>query len=128
MRKFRQIIKVFCFSLLLLNFQCDKDDIHVNSCDDIVIVDNDIYTTIESDFFTIASAVIEEDCLKVSIFASGCDPDNWELTLVDSENIAESMPPQRFLKLSVITNEACLAVFGKTESFDLKALRIEGTS
>lgn len=36
------------------------------------------------------------------------------------------MPPQRFLKLTVITNEACLAVFDKTESFDLKALRIEG--
>lgn len=126
MRILRQILKFFCFGLLVLNFQCDEDDVNINLCDGYVILDNQTYATAESDFYTFLTATIEDDCLEVSISASGCNANNWELTLVDSENIAESMPPQRFLKLTVITNEACLAVFDKTESFDLKALRIEG--
>lgn len=126
MKKLRIIVSLVCFSLLLLNFQCDEDDVKINPCDEYVILDNQTYATAESDFYAVLTATIEADCLEVSISASGCDPNNWELTLVDSENIAESMPPQRFLKLSLITNEACLAVFDKTESFDLKALRIDG--
>ena len=44
------------------------------------------------------------------------------------ENIAESFPPQRYLKLNLYNNEVCLAVFTKEESFDLTALRVEGTN
>lgn len=128
MRKLRQIMKLFSFGLLLLNFQCDEDDAPLHPCDVIVIVDNETYATAESDFYSVLNATIEEDCLEVSISTSGCDPDSWELALVDSENIAESMPPQRFLKLTITTNQDCLAVFGKTESFNLKALRIEGVN
>ncbi len=114
------------FCLLLMNFQCDDDDnVQLSTCDAALVLDNSTYQTIESDFYTLANAEIEGDCLNVNISASGCDASTWVLTLVDSEDIAESMPPQRYLKLALANNEACLAVFNKEQSFDLTRLKID---
>lgn len=123
--------KIMTYSFLclcLMNMQCNDDDITVTPCGTDVIVDNDIYEIAESDYYTIGDIVINDDCLTVTISASGCDPNNWEMTLIDSEAIAESMPPQRYLKLTTYTNEACLAVFNKEETFDLRPLRLDGVN
>ena len=112
--KYGKFIILLLFCTLLMNFQCDDDDVVQTSlCDDTVLLDNSAYQT-------------SEDCLKVNISSSGCDGSTWELTLIDSEDIAESMPPQRYLKLILVNNEACLAVFNKEQSFDISTLRIEG--
>ncbi len=117
------------FCLLLMNFQCDEDDaIQLSICDVEVVIDNSTYQTIESDFYTLVNAEIEGDCLNVNISASGCDGGTWVLTLVGSEDIAEAMPPQRYLKLALANNEACLAVFNKEQSFDLTGLKIDGAN
>ena len=117
------------FCLLLMNFQCDEDDaIQLSTCGVAVVLDNSAYQTIESDFYTLTSAEIDGDCLRVNISSSGCDASTWVLTLVDSEDIAESMPPQRYLKLALANNEACLAVFNKVQSFDLAVLKIDGVN
>ena len=127
--KFSKIIVVTMFSLLLMNFQCDdEDDVQLSTCDFAVVLDNSIYETIESDFYSLTTAEIDGDCLNVNISASGCDGSTWVLTLVDSEDIAESMPPQRYLKLALANNEVCLAVFNKEQSFDLTGLKIAGVS
>ena len=117
------------FSLLFMNLQCDdEDDDKLSTCDVAVVQDNSIYETIESDFHSLTTAEIDGDCLSVNISASGCDGTNWVLTLVDSEDIAESIPPQRYLKLALANNEVCLAVFNKEQSFDLTGLKIDGVS
>ena len=125
--RFNRIIVLSLFCLLLMNFQCDDDDdVQLSMCDATVIVDNLAYQTTESSFYSLVSAEIVGDCLRVNISSSGCNGSSWILTLVDSEDIAESIPPQRYLKLLLANNEACLAVFNKEQSFDLTALRIEG--
>ncbi len=127
--KSSKIIILFLFCMLLMNFQCDDDDdTPLSMCDATVVVDNSAYQTAETSFYSLASGEIEGDCLSVNIAASGCSGSSWVLTLVDSEDIAESMPPQRYLKLSLFNNEACLAVFNKEQSFDLTLLRIEGVN
>ncbi|WP_296383794.1 hypothetical protein [Winogradskyella sp.] len=124
--KFNKIVIFSMLCLLLMNFQCDDDDIQASLCDATVVVDSSTYQTIESAFYTLMSAEISDDCLYTNISSSGCDGSTWVLTLVDSEDIAESMPPQRYLKLALANNEACLAVFNKEQSFDLTPLRIDG--
>jgi len=71
------------------------------------------------------SAEVNGDCLNISISASGCSGETWVLELIDSEGVMESLPPQRNLKLILTNSEACLAVFTKTQSFDLTQLRVE---
>ncbi|NRA91407.1 MAG: hypothetical protein HRU26_01765 [Psychroserpens sp.] len=60
--------------------------------------------------------------------ASGCDGDTWSLILVDSGNVAESFPPQRFLKLIFSNEEECLAAITQSRIFNLANLRVEGTN
>ena len=105
--------------------QCDEDDVVLSNCDTNVILDNALYDSAESAFYTVISAEVDGDCLLVNISSSGCDGNTWVFTLIDSEDVAESMPPQRFLKLELENNEACLAVFSKEQSFDLSALRVD---
>jgi hypothetical protein len=127
--KFSKIIVFSIFSLLFMNFQCDdEDDVQLRICDVAVVLDNSIYEIIESDFYSLTISEIEGDCLNVNISASGCDGSTWVLTLVDSEGIAVSRPPQRYLKLALANNEVCLAVFNKEQSSDLTELKITGVN
>jgi hypothetical protein len=125
----KKIIALLTLCLLLMNFQCNEDDnLLASQCDDTVIVDNSVYQSAETSFYTVANSVINGDCLEVNIASSGCGGETWVLTLIDSGDIAESMPPQRYLKLSLFNEESCLAVFNKEQSFDLTSLRIEGAN
>ncbi len=114
--------------MLLMNFQCDDDDTVVIPCGTEVMIDSATYESAESSYFGVLNVSLNNDCLMVHITSSGCDASSWELTLIDSENIAESMPPQRYMKLTLNNNEACLAVFEKEETFDLTSLQVEGTN
>ena len=117
------------FCLLLMNFQCNEDDNEPTLlCDEFVVVDNSTYQAITSDFYDISAIEVDTDCLRVHISASGCDSNSWVLTLVDSEDIIETLPPQRLLKLALENNEVCLAVFTKAQSFNLTQLRIDGVN
>ncbi|WP_439152846.1 hypothetical protein [Winogradskyella sp.] len=126
--KLKQFFKVLFCALLVLNMQCDEDDVIPLSdiCDELIVTSNTEYENLESDFYSLDSAEIIDDCLVIAVSASGCDGNSWLFTLVDSGDIAESMPPQRNLKFGLTNNEACLAVFSREMSFDLRSLQIEG--
>ncbi|WP_179321200.1 hypothetical protein [Winogradskyella helgolandensis] len=126
--KFRKILSLLLLCMLLMNFQCDDDDTVVIPCGLEVITDSTTYESSETSYFGVLNVSLNNDCLMVHITSSGCDASSWELTLIDSENIAESMPPQRYMKLTLYNNEACLAVFEKEETFDLTSLQVEGTN
>ena len=120
------IVVTFCF----LSTQCDEDEIGVgfdNACDDVVIVDDIAYGNVESDAFMFGDVQISGDCLSISIGASGCDGDTWGYALIDSGAVAESLPEQRFLKFEFKNNEDCTAAIGRTVSFSLEPLQINGS-
>jgi len=129
MKLSKTIIAVICFPLLLMNTQCDDDDdVQDSDCGQLVIIDNSFYESAMSAEFNLIDFDLVDDCLTVEIGASGCDGETWSLVLVDSGDIAESSPEQRFLKLIFTNNEACLAVFTQTRVFNLSALRIDGSN
>ncbi|NRD19490.1 hypothetical protein HNV08_05480 [Winogradskyella eckloniae] len=113
--------------VLLLNMQCDTDEtVSSEPCGLDISIDHSAYT--ESDSYAINEVLVENDCITLTISGSGCDSANWVMTLIDSGTIAESLPPQRYLKLHLYNNEVCLAFFNKQEQFDLTPLKVEGVN
>lgn len=124
----RHFLFFFCFAFLFMNTQCDEDNEVQVPCGQTVVVDSGFYETAESDMYEIVDVHIEENCLIVNLSASGCDGTTWSLVLVDSGNVAESLPEQRYLKLVFSNAEECDAVVSQERSFDLTAIRIIGSN
>ena len=96
------------------------------NCDAEVIISKQEYINAPSDYLTINSASIPEDCLTISFSSSGCDGSSWVVKLIDSGAVAESSPCQRSLRLSLKNSELCDAVISKKISFDISKLQISG--
>ncbi len=113
---------------MLFNTTCDEDDAMMPStnCDQFAIADNSLYQGAETDFYDISNVEIFEDCLVIEVSASGCSGETWEFLLLATEDVMESSPVQRSIKLVLINQEACLAVFSREVSFDLTDLQVEG--
>jgi hypothetical protein len=115
-------------------FSCDDventkvDDVMLkaSTCDQNVIISELEYQHAPNEHFTITEIKIEGDCLNIKFSASGCDGTSWKVKLIDSGNIAESYPCQRWLRLSLENKEMCDAVFEKEISFNIKGLQIQG--
>lgn len=119
------MLMVFCF----LNIQCNNnDDDDTPSCEKTTIVDANYYNNLSITNYPINNVEVVGNCLVIEFSSSGCDGESWEYNLIDSGSVAESSPEQRFLKFELINNEACLAVFNKTVSFDLIPLRVQGSN
>jgi hypothetical protein len=98
-------------------------------CDAFIqILGQDEFNAITDVEFSIEVVSINQDCLSITISDSGCSPDNWEVNLLTTEAVLESDPLQKILKVEVVNNEACLAVFSKTKTFDLTPVHVEGES
>ena len=69
---------------------------------------------------------INDNCLKINFSSGGCNGDTWELKLIDSEDILESYPPQRNLRLSLKNEELCEAYITKELTFDISNLQVDG--
>lgn len=126
--KFSKFGVLLLFATLLLNMQCNDDDDNqsIAICDDITTIDNDLYQNAPTAFYTFTNVEIIDNCLFITVSASGCSGNSWELKLIGSEGIMESSPVQRNIKAVLNNNEACLAVFSKAWSFDLTALQVDG--
>lgn len=123
----RLAIFFFCFAFLLMNFQCDDDEIQA-PCGQTVVVDSGFYETAESEVFEIQETNVEGNCLVINLSASGCDGNSWSVVLVDSSNIAESSPEQRYLRLVFTNTELCDAIVSQQRSFDLTAIQVDGSN
>ena len=123
-----EIKKLFFLFLLIGVFSCgDKDDDdNLINCDKEVVISASEYDTAPNDNVSIIQLEITDNCLNINFGASGCDGESWELVLIDSGSIAESQPPQRFLRLSLKNDEACLAFFTKELTFDISDLMVDG--
>lgn len=123
-------IIAFIFTIALAFSACNKDNNTIkpsNSiCDFETIVSSVAYRDAPLDYLVINSLEIIDDCLVVAFSASGCDGNTWVVKLVDSEEIFESYPPQRNLKLSLSNQEDCEAFITKEMSFDISNLQVDG--
>lgn len=131
MRTVKKIFFVIPVVLCFMNMTCDADDdvdLSSDICDQITVVSNAQFDNLVSDNFTFGNVEITKDCLTIEISSSGCSGDSWEFNLIDSGVVAESSPEQRYLKLKLINNEACLAVFERTISFDLTPLQVNDSN
>lgn len=112
--------------ILCLN-SCNKDkDTDQTSCDEQVIVNNDEYNNTSNDQIEISALQIEDNCVKFTLSASGCDGNTWIVKLIDSDEILYSEPPQRNIKVSFQNNEECVAVISKEFIFDITELQVSG--
>jgi hypothetical protein len=122
-------ILVLLFSLVLLSCRRSSDPVNQrqgNACGEAVQVNAGQYQNKPSEKVFIRSASIQDDCLTINFSASGCGTDSWQPRLFDAGAIAKSLPPQRSIRMTLITNQLCQAVLGKTVQFDIFPLRVEG--
>ncbi len=116
-------------SLSLLIFSCSNDDDsnqEVSLCEEnALVLSQEDFNSIESDYFTISNIQLSGNCLELTIIASGCNSDTWELDMYSVNSFYNSEPLTRFVKLDLWTNQACLAVLEKTVTFDLTDFQLE---
>ena len=112
----------------LIFFSCSNSDNEESpkDCDFETLINSQQYANTNSDQFTINSLAINDDCFTINFSSSGCDGNSWELKLIDSGAVAESLPPQRDLKLSFKNEEGCLAYLTKEITFDISNLQVDG--
>lgn len=117
---------------MLVFVGCKGDDSlccpHPNptNCNKFSVIDETKYQQTNTSNYTITNVVINGDCLEITVSASGCNPNNWNMNFIASENVVETLPIQWYTKVELINNETCQAVFQKTVSFDLTPLKDDG--
>lgn len=121
--KITMMKKIFLY-MLLISLSCsDSVDVNFDLCNECVIIDNALYNSSKAANFTINNVFLHEDFLTIKIGASGCGSSSWKATLVDANQILESNPIQRNITIIFENNEACLAVFEKEFTFNIKKLK-----
>jgi hypothetical protein len=115
--------------VILLISSCNDDEAvpqPSGDCDETAILDHDRYVKSPDGMYAILEASIADDCLTIKFGASGCDGSSWTIGLIDSEDVIEPQPPQRFIKLELENLETCLAFFTTEVSFDIRNLQVDG--
>ena len=123
--------QIFLAIGLALLFSCARQsqkpiDTDPGNCESATVVNSDKFSQKSPAGFTITKAEIKGDCLEITITASGCDGKTWKAELVSDGAVAESYPPQMYLKVLLTSSEECLAVLSKEFSYNLKSLRVPG--
>ena len=90
-----------------------------------VHVSADDYQNSPDDELEVIDVQLEGDCLLITFSAGGCDGNSWKFKLIDSEEIMESNPPQRNLRLSLENEELCKAIVTKSIAYNVSSLRID---
>ncbi|MGB1017695.1 MAG: hypothetical protein ACPGVH_01375 [Chitinophagales bacterium] len=118
-------MKYYLFLIVLFSFSCKPEkEFYKGNCDSVVELNQRKYNNASSDYFQISNAEIIGDCLNITIVASGCSGDSWEVELINSKAIAESNPVQKYFKLILNNQELCHAVISKIVSFNLNPSKI----
>jgi hypothetical protein len=117
------------FGVLFASCSKDDDDNLPNEiiCDSIAeILAEEDFNGINTTNYVVSNVQLNGDCLEVTIGSSGCDPEPWEMNLYSVNAFYNIFPLERYVKIELINNQECLAVFDKTVSFDLTPFQLEG--
>lgn len=126
----KRIFLFIAFFGILFN-SCSKNDDNNSSnesiCDSKAEVVNEAgFNGINTSNYNVTAIQLTGDCIEVAISSSGCDPEPWEMNLFSTDAFYTVFPLQRSVKIELINNQDCLAVFQKTVSFDLTPFQLEG--
>ena len=125
----RQLIKLFIILFCLVACSDDdskaEKDINNTSCSNSVIIDQELYQSIESSHYDILNAQIEEDFLVVTISSNGCNGEDWKVCLIEADNLEEYDLLKRNLRISLVNNQFCEALIAREFSFDLRPIKEE---
>lgn len=108
---------------------CSKDDDNNNlnkaTCNSVAkIVTEEEFKKIVTTNYVVSGVKLNDDCLEITVSSSGCDSEPWEMSLYSVNAFYTIYPLQRAVKIELINNQGCLAVFQKTISFDLTPFQI----
>jgi len=117
----RNIVIIFVTAFYVLG--CDEDSTTPqNTCND-VIVSSEQYNNSQTDDFTLTDVVSENECLKISLrYGGGCK--EVTASLIDSEDVIETDPIQRNLKIVFADDDECEALVEKSFYFEISNLQI----
>ena len=119
-------ILLLCIGILALSCNSDDDYAMLNTCDvKSEIIPQSDFNAIHTSNYVISKIELHNDCLKITYGSSGCGTELWEENLFSTNSFYTVFPLQRTLKMELINEEECLAVFQKTISFDLTPLQID---
>ena len=112
---------LFILLALIVISACKKEEM---SDKENVIVSKNQFDNASKDPFQFKEVTLTGDCLQVVIsYGGGCG--DVEALLIDSEGIDDSLPVQRYLRLSFQDEDLCEALVEKELSFDLKPIQIQ---
>lgn len=127
MKQLITIIILSSFIFISCDFLDDGITLPINTqCDEQATVDGTKYNQTTTTNYAITNVVLNGDCLEVTVSGSGCDPNNWDMNFISVASLTNIFPPLYQAKIELINNEACLAVFQKTVSFDLTSMQLTG--
>jgi len=117
--------------VVLVGFACGTKYRNVISSDERLMINNNFYKQAESDSYSIDDVKLTDNTLSVTITANSCNDASWEVKLLDSDRVAESAPPQRYLKLYFKLQESgdepCdKDKVSRTYSFNISSLKVKG--
>jgi hypothetical protein len=117
-------IFIWSLFLLLTLTGCIKEEtLH---CYNNAIVSNDQFQNGPNDPLEIHAVNIQDECIHIRFSSGGCDGSTWITKLIGSEDILESFPPQRVIRLSLKNEEPCDAYLTKEVTFNIKPLQTGG--
>lgn len=121
----------FKFAVLILLatlvLACDKRDSYELEAYPTVLVDSAGYHQVVFQP-AILGATIHGGFLTIRFGQSGCSDQFQSIELFDANAIGKSIPPQRYIRLSVPPTGLCGAYWVREASFNLRNLRINGTN
>ncbi|WP_424493615.1 hypothetical protein [Salinimicrobium sp. GXAS 041] len=124
--------KIFASTILVgtLFISCSKDDDNSPNeftCDSLAeVIEEEDFSEINTSNYTLNEIQLSGNCLEVTVSSSGCDPTPWEMHLYSVNAFYTADPYARAVKIELINNQACLAVFQKTISFELTPFQLDG--
>lgn len=115
-------------SAVLACIACSENGTVV-TCDYTAVINKDKFDqNTPTAFSGISNVTLQDDCLRLTLTDSGCDGSTWDIAFVDSGDIAESLPVQRFVKIFVTNEELCTAIINREISIDISPLKVENES
>ncbi len=117
------IIVFIALGMLLSHCKKDKEGSALNPQNESsIIVDAMLYENAPRDEFLFDHVEITDDSMRISIqYGGGCG--NIEVKLIDSETLMESLPVQRFIRLSLRDEDPCEALITEDFTFDLSPVQ-----
>lgn len=123
--------KIILLVIAIVSLQsCVKTDgpipsfVGVSQADDIII-DSNLYTNAPSDSFKILNAQVTGSHLEIKVeYSGGCGNANFKL--IAAEELLESNPPQRRIRLSLDDQDECRSMIVRDLKFDLTSAQANG--